>query len=397
MVTQSQFFTPWFPRLADTARRLRDSAGLATVVAERGGLKSESTRYLRVGNSYDEGTGAGTAANGMAALVAAARGWVLTNIAVGGQTLADYVQSQYGSRVVNVGDNIAGTFGLNDLRYYGPGTTKRMQYLSNFRASMAYLAIPEKYKVHAAVNSSGFTDYNPAVRYLPNAAAWNGAGAVFRGNTAATRALVTTSNGASLSAPVTGDTVLIWYGQSSGTAGRIIPIIDGRAFSSGAVGTDSMADAPSSSGQWMLNCLIVTGLTNGPHSVTIQSDSANATVVLAWAGINSLDFSGANIYAVGIPYLRPAHWNLAPAFNGSAQATTDGQSINFYELGSACEWNRGMQDVCQELKQLGLNTNFVDVSSISFQGVAGSDLHPEPLQHWQYARAELAVMMSLAL
>lgn len=398
MNVQSKFPTPWFPRLGSSGRRLADALGLAVLVAERGGLKSEGASYLRVGNSYDEGIGAESAASGMAALVARARGFVLTNIAVGGATLADYVQNQYGSRVIREGDNTAGTFGLNCLRYYGPDPTKRVQYLSNFQASMAYLAIPDKYKVHAGINSGGATGYNPAVRYLPNAAAWNSAGAVFKGNNAATRALVTTVSGASLSAPVTGDTIFIWYGQSFGTAGRLSPVIDGQVVpggAPGAIGTDPVADAPSSAGQWMLRCHVIRGLSNGPHTVELRSDAVAPVVILAWAGIDSRTFSGANVYAVGVPALRPAHWNISPNGNGSVGATAASQSVFFYGLAAMTEWNQGMRAVCDDLKMLNLNTNFVDVSDISFQDVPNGDLHPQPLQHQQYAQAELAVMASL--
>lgn len=358
----------------------------------RGKKRLENTSYLRVGNSYDEGTGAGVTANGAASLVATARGFTLTNIAVGGQTLADYVSSQYGSRVINAGDNIAGTFGLNDLRYYGPGAAKRAQFMSNLQASLSYLAIPDANKVHAGRISGGFTDYNPGVTYAPNSAAWNSAGSVFRGNNAATRALVTITSGASVSASVSGDTIFIWYGQSFGTAGLITPIIDGRTFASGSVGTAPIADAPASAGQWMLACICISGLAPGAHTVSVRSDSTAPVTVLAWAGINSANFTGANVYAVGLPSLRPAHWNLTPGFNGSTQAAADGKPVDLYELGGAAAWNAGMRAVCDKLRWQGLNVNFVDVSDISFQSVANADLHPEPVQHWQYAQAELAVM-----
>ena len=145
----------------------------------------------------------------------------------------------------------------------------------------------------------------------------------------------------------------------------------------------------------MLNCLCISGLTNASHTVTLTTGNTSPIVILAWAGINSAAFSGANVYAVGIPSLRPQHWNIAPGYNGSTQATSDSKPVDFYELGGAAAWNAGMRQVCADLKAQGLNTNFVDVSGISFQNIATGDLHPLPVQHYLYAQAELAVMASL--
>lgn len=382
--------------LNGTPLSLQDQADMREqlrALFSRGWRVSENGVYLRGGNSFDEGQGAGTTANSTANLVAAARGFTLTNIAVGGATLADYMQNQFGSRTYTAGDTISATFGLNDLRYYGPDPVRRRQYLRGFQASMAYLAIPDANKVHAGRIVSGATDYNPAVTYAPNTGAWNGAGVVFRGTNAATRALVTSTSGASVSASVTGDAIFIWHGQANGVAGAFVPIVDGVVPAYGSVGTESLADAPGGTGQWMLACTVISGLSSGSHTVQLRSENGAAFVPLAWAGIDTRNFSGCNVYATGIPLMRPAHWAIAPAANAAAQAVSDGQSAWWYENESAQQYNLGMRRICEDLRNnYGLNTRFVDIEHVNWANVPSGNLHQEPMQHIEYARAELAAM-----
>lgn len=392
MSTYSGPFSKWFARLTDGGR-LIDEAGLPVAVPERGRLVSEAATLYQFGNSYDSGTGAGTTANGFASLIAAANGWTLTTTATDGHTLDQYVNSQFGSRVITAGMNICGSF-LNDLRYYGPLPANREQFLDNFRAAMAYLAVPDTYKVHAGINSAGSTDYNPACTYAPNSAAWNGAGTVFKDNTAASRALSTSTSGASITATVSGSTVIVWYGQNIASAGLISILVDGQTFASGSIGTLPKADSPTGD-EWMLACTIIEGLPSGAHTVVFRSDSTNPVVHLATAGFNADCFSGANVYPVGIPSLKPAHWNVSPGANGSTQATADSKPVDLYQLEAAQRWNDGMRKQCDHLRWLGLNVNFVDVSAISFQSVPDGDLHPLPPQHYEYARRVLGVMASL--
>lgn len=366
---------------------------VTAVAATFGGYKRlQNASYLRIGNSYDARQGSSSTANSMSGFVAAQMGWTETNIAVGGSTINDYANSQFGSRVITAGDNIAGTFGLNDLRYYGPSPTKRAQFIDNFYAALTYLAIPDANKVHAGVNSGGFTDYNPAVIYLPSSASFNGAGTVFKGNTAASRALTVAVNGASIQVNVTGDTVYIWYGQSFGGSGAFLPIIDGVTYGSGSHSTLPLVDHPSTPGTWMLGCLRIAGLPNGPHTVKVQTVSASATVVLAVAGIDSTNFVGANVYASGIAPLSSAGWNVSPGFNGSTQAGTDGKPVDLYELNSQEAWNAAMKRTCEQIKSEGLNVNYVDVGRINMAGANADLVHPADVQHRLFAAAELRVI-----
>ena len=341
---------------------------------ERAQLALENSTLLALGNSYDEGTGAGVTANGMHALTATRRGWTLTNIAVGGATLDSYARTQFGSRAIAAGDNIAGTFGLNDLRYWGPLPVRREQYLHNFLASASYLCVPDANKVHGNAGTG---------------ANWSSANPEFGG--AGTKAVVTTTNGATRTFSVTGDTVIVWFGQNT-AAGRITIEIDGATYASGSISCVPRADSPVSAGQWMLGCAIRGGLSSGAHTVVVRTQSTSPVVILACAGFTAGVTVGANLYAIGLPNLKPAHWNIAPGANGSAKALEDNKPIDFYQLQAVREWNAGMRDTIADIRALGLNARYVDVSSISFESISDGDLHPEPPQHDAYSRAVLAAM-----
>jgi hypothetical protein len=355
-----------------------DGAPLALPTrTERAQLAIENATLLAIGNSYDEGIGAGSAPNGMHALTAARRGWTLTNVAVPGATLDGFARAQFGSRVIVAGDNIVGTFGLNDLRYWGPLPVRREQFAHNFLASATYLCVPDTSKVHGNAGTG---------------ANWSAAVPEFGG--AGTKSVVTTTNGATRTFSVTGDTVIVWLGQNASVSGRVSVEIDGQTFGFGAISTVPRADSPVSAGQWMLGCVIRGGLTAGAHTVIVRNLSTGGVpvVVLACAGFTAGVTAGANLYAIGLPNLKPAHWNIAPGANGSTQAAADSKPVDFYQLQAVREWNTAMRDTISSIRALGLNARFVDVSHVNFESLGDGDLHPEPPQHDAYSRAVLAAM-----
>lgn len=324
------------------------------------------------GDSIGAGYGLTTpSASRFGAVVAAAKGWAETNVAISGSVIGRWVNDAIGSRVINAGDSSLLIAGFNDARFGGATANNLSQYVSNLIGTICYLALPDSAKVYSQSNNATL---NPALTFSgtwPTSSTWQALQAQSRcGAYSATASSY-------VEGVVTGDTVHVMLGGYIAFAASCSVSIDGVSLGAGAFSVQPLLDVPDGLGGtvWQPYCIRIPGLANGKHTVRVTIVASANLLVAYMAGYDSTSSALCPVYVAGNPRMTAAGYAVAPA---NANDTIMRQYQN--------ETRR----VCETLAAEGLLVRYLDFDAkwLPSAGVVQADsVHPYEMIHKLWGQA----------
>lgn len=320
--------------------------------------------YVAFGDSITQGYNATTTPNQYPSLIAAAKGASLTNKGVSGMRMNDpaMIDNMYAETVDNT-KLYTLLSGVNDARTAGTNATLIDSFRGCLLAGIAWLAIPEIYKVRAANATRTGT--------------WANQPSIYGGLD-----YVSTTNGSTISAKVRGNTVYIGMIRAV-SAGTFSVVIDGVTYGSYITNVTTPTRQAGDGSAYGAYLLRFPGLAYGEHTVTVTVTSAtNAanSVYIDWFGGNGFlqDPNGPAVYVGNCLRASDAYYAAnSPHSEAGVQAH-----------------NLVINDAINSLARDGLNVCLVDVVSQQDRADYTDGLHPNDQGHARLATMFLAEMSS---
>lgn len=315
------------------------------------------------GDSITAGLGASGASTRWANLLAAMKGFTLTNSGVSGARSNDptVMDAIYGTNITS-NTNSTLMIGVNNARANGTNIGYAEVFRGCVLAEAVWLALPDAYKIRVNnMSQTGTWSLNSLVSL------YNG-----NGYSAAAAATLTTT--------VTGNVVYVATDATGGGTGVFSVTIDGVDYGQYDMNTHRFVNARSdSSGSYSAYMLRFAGLDSGAH-----------VVVLTWvAGTVYIDWVAGNGYQrlTGGPNVWLANNTRASAAYYSANSPHSEAAVRLH--------NTMLADIAALLALDGLNVAYVDaMSSINNSSDLSDGLHPNDTGHAKIAGAFFAAMSS---
>lgn len=330
---------------------------------------NQGSTYKAFGDSITAGSGASTSANRYVNLVAAAKGWTLTNVGVGGARLNDhYIMDTVLGTSVGYSDNYSIMCGTNNYHR----DTDSIPYQDSFReglmACVAWLAIPDTYKQTALNSTSSTGTWTNNSSGLYN----NGMGKN------------STVNGSTLTFHAKGSTVYIAYIKTATGGAEFKVTIDGTDIMTlSAVGSVDPRSVDSATYQESL--LRIPNLGDFDHTVVITVTSATSSsnrVYIDWVSGNGFpaQSGGPNVWVGDVLMATDASYTLS---GGSDEIVG--------------QYNALVYSVTSDLARDGLRVTLVDsVNSVDVDTELAADgVHPNDAGHAKLATAFISAMSSI--
>jgi lysophospholipase L1-like esterase len=332
---------------------------------QAGFLTNESVNqpktYVAFGDSITDGYNATSVPNEYPSLIAANKGLNLTNKGLSGMRINDpaMIDNMY-AEVVDNTKIYTILPGVNDARTAGTDTTLIDSFRGCLQAGLAWLAIPDAYKVKAAnATKTGTWAVNTGVYGSMD--------------------YQSSTNGSTMSAKVKGTTAYVGHIRSIGTAGTFTVSIDGVSMGtfSTAVNTPTRQVGGGQYGAYLLR---FPGLSYGEHTVTVTVTSASGNVYIDWFGGNGFPYDpkGPAVYSGNCLRASDAYYTANPPHS---------------EAGVAAH-NLVINDAVNSLARDGLNVVLVDVVSSQDRADYTDGLHPNDAGMVKLANAFLLEMSS---
>jgi hypothetical protein len=314
---------------------------------------------ITVGYPY----GVSAPGNGYAALISTSQAWTLINLAVAGSQLADWLTNIWGGTVSASNTSFMLT-GYNDMRFCGSVSACQTSYQNNLMSMLAYLAIPDANKVKAL----------GAVTYAGSWSSASGIGTTYTSSNAGDTAAFT----------VSGTGLIIDVLTSAGGLGlrpfavSVDGVVKG-TFTATAAYTDGAGFV------YGMYPVIITGLSNGSHSVVLTLQGGTGQVYFSWAAGIGGSLAPNSIFVGNTLKMNSAGYAAGgPTYNnGSDAAVTSFNSINSTVVSTLAA------DGLVSIKYVDANSAYnlsTDVSS--------DNIHPNNLGASHIANAFLVVMTS---
>lgn len=321
--------------------------------------------YVAFGDSITDGYNATTVANEYPSLIAAAKGLSLTNKGLSGMRINDpaMIDNMY-AEVVDNTKIYTVLPGVNDARTAGTNVTLIDSFRGCLQAGLAWLAIPDAYKVRAAnATRTGTWAVNTGIY----------------GNLDYT----STTNGSTISAKVKGTTAYLGYIRSLGATGTFTVAVDGVVMGTYNTSVQTPTRLAGDLGQYGAYLLRFPGLSYGEHTITVTVTSATGAgknVYIDWFGGNGFpqDLKGPAVYSGNCLRASDAYY-----------AANSPHS----EAGVAAH-NLVINDAVNSLARDGLNVVLVDVVSSQDRADYTDGLHPNDAGMVKLANSFLYEMSS---
>lgn len=322
---------------------------------------NSATTATAFGDSITVGDGSTSGPNSYIELIAAARGWTITNEAVSSTQAADCATDLFQHVVADDSQTLL-MIGTNDARVYNSDTVLQGVYKRAHLALAAWAAIPDARKVYAqdAASTGSWTN---------NAGAYGGGLAVY-----------STSVGATRTFTVYGTVVYLCSLLQDDNTSTFTVAVDGVTVGTYSNGTAGAVSLETYLGlDYAPNLIRIPGLSEGEHTVVVtvaSSAGSNPYVHLLWAagnqGHNSKD--GPNVWVGNIPRL-----------NSTGYATLGGSDAIF------AVYNAIVRANVNTLATDGLNVGLVDSASrlLPASDLDPDGIHPDDSGHQKIADAFL--------
>lgn len=249
-----------------------------------------------------------------------------TELAISGGTVYEMMTGAGIQTAFNPGDLCVGLLGVNDLRTHKPLAQNKYDLERYMQAYLAFLAVPEIYKVRAV--NIGTATKNPSI--TTNA----GIVATLAGISAGgfSTVIYNSSQGAndsiSFSVPA-GDTLYLWVWKGSAIyPNSIVITVDGDSVTSGGY-YDSV---PMTGHNWFPALIRITGLANTTHTVTLKTPNASVPFIFQCAAcFDSSTVTGTNVIVGNTLPQAPLStaWGTGqyPAPSGAGTASSTGITV----------------------------------------------------------------------
>lgn len=320
---------------------------------------NSATAFDAFGDSITDGTGASAPANEYVALLAAARGWTVTNHAVSGDMVADQADPVF---TLDVGNGQQSTLmlGTNDMRTYTSNVSKRAAFKAGHAALLAWLAIPDARKQKGQGRDSV-------------TGTWTNT-SVYDGGSLGIQSIVPTST-ATFTAY--GSVVYVATILQNSIVATFSLTVDG--VNRGTYSCAPGATITSVNGLTYMPALVrIPGLTEGPHTVviTVVSASTSNPVYVLWVAGNlgHATKGGPNVWCGNVPRFTSAGYTASGGSDGDVAA-----------------FNAMIRDNVRVLSADGLNVALVD-SAARLAPATDLDtdgVHPDDSGHSVIAEAFL--------
>lgn len=324
------------------------------IKAYEGEIVSKAVTLYTFGDSITAGTGASDAAHRYVNLLAAAKGWSLTNVGNSGKRMNDaaMIDAMYAEVV---GENKVYTLlsGVNDARTGGTDLTLLDSFRGCLQAGIAWLAIPDAYKIKAV-------DATRAGTWAQNTTVYGGMD------------YKSTTVNSTIQAVVRGTTAYLGYIRAAASGGTFSVSIDGVSYGTYSTGVTTPTRQDGDTGQYGAYLLRFPGLTYGDHTILVTVTSAtNASnaVYIDWFGGN------------GVPEYTDSH----PVYVGNCLRASDTYYSGHSPASDAAVtlYNNVINDAISSLTRDGLNVCLVDVvtSQDRAADLDADGLHPNNTGH----------------
>lgn len=332
-------------------------------------FQSGATTINTYGDSITAGTGATTNLLGYASLLSLDEAATPTNYGLSGYYGCDVNTGEIFNTIgaiVATAKNATQTLmsGTNDANFKGTGTYETGVYQLCHQAGIAWLAVPDAYKIHAQAGLLSGT--------------WAADTNFYTGI-----AEVSTTNGSSISMTLTtnGGPIYLWYKVSDASAGTFTWQLDGGAATSVNAFTTPTIASVLSAGVAMVR---ITGVSAGSHTVLV-------TVTSATGAGNSVSIIGVGSPAPALLSSTTPHYQPPAVYVGGVirqQSDANAAATLAYN-------NDALADV-NLLKGDGLNVTFIDVRSyVNATTDMANALHPNNIGH-QHLRDAWEAQMQFA-
>jgi Cu/Ag efflux protein CusF len=330
---------------------------------------NQNSTYQAFGDSITAGSGASTSANRYVNLVAAEKGWTLTNYGVGGARLNDhYIMDA----ILNISTSYTGNYSLMCGTNNYHRDTDDKAYQASFReglmACVAWLAIPNAYK------QTGLNRTSETGTWTANDSALYNSG----------MGKNSTVNGSTITFHAQGSTVYVAYIKTASGGAEFKVTVDGFDVATvSAVGSVDPRSVDSSTYQESL--IRIPNLSDRDHTVVItvtSSTSSSNRVFIDWVAGNGFPAqkSGPNVWVGDVLMATDASYTLS---GGSDDIVG--------------QYNSLVYSVTSDLARDGLRVTLVDsVNSVNVDSELAADgVHPNDAGHAKLATAFLTSMSSI--
>lgn len=306
-------------------------------IADLGGRNSAAYNDAAAFDAYGDSITVGFYASNQSttayiALLAASRGWTVTNHAVGNSMVMDQTGPIF-QKAIAAGSQCTLMLGTNDMRTYQGNVGKRAAFKMGHMALAAWLAIPDANKTYGRNGTKVGT--------------WANSG----GNLSTTGGFSSTS-GATNTFTVYGTTVYVCMAMIDpsvySATGAYTVTIDGVVYSGYTTLPGGSASILSVLGETVCPVLLrFPGLSEGAHTVVVTASSTDP-VVVAWVAANQGNRTkdGPNVWVGNTPRMN------ATGYSGFGGSDAD-----------VAAWNQMIRSNIDTLAGDGLNVALVDLAS----------------------------------
>jgi lysophospholipase L1-like esterase len=329
---------------------------------------NQAKTLVAFGDSITAGSSATTLANQYPSKIAAAKGWTLNNLGVSGMRMNDPAMIDNMYAQVVTGGNYTLLSGVNDARTGGTNLVLADTFRGCLQAGIAWLAIPDAYKVKAA-NAT-------------RAGTW-----ATNGTISNSMDYTSTTNGSTITAKVRGTTAYVGYIRSAAPLGVFNVTIDGVDMGNVNTSYSTPTRQAGDLGAYAQYLLRYPNLTPGEHTIVITVTSATGAgnaVYIDWFGGNGFhrDAMSPSVWVGNCLRASDAYYSANPPHSEA----------------SASLYNSMINEAINSLAKDGLQVCLVDVVDQQDRAadLAADGLHPNDTGHDKIAQLFLRKMSSVA-